>query len=563
MPKSINPHNNHHLENQHQDMTHTPDLLHKTGTGPIRSHRPEYRSFLPPCNHACPAGENIQAWLALAQAGEFQKAWQTLIAENPLPAVHGRACYHPCESACNRTEVDESVSIHAIERFLGDRALQEGWQPEINATDSGKKVLIIGAGPSGLSCAWHLRQLGHAVEIQEAGPMAGGMMHFGIPAYRLPRDVLDREIQRIIETGVSLKLNCKVENVIEAKNAGQFDAVFLAIGAHLAQRIDIPARDSSKILDAVTYLDSVEKGNAPSLGRRVAIYGGGNSAMDVARTAKRLGADEALIIYRRDEASMTANELETQEAREEGVKINWLRSIKYLDEGQLTVEKMCIDDQGQVQATGELETLSADSLVLALGQKVDTSIISEIPGLRIRENGMVIVDQNMMTNVEGIFAGGDMVPAERTITNATGHGKKAARSINAWLAGQDYQKPASGELEPCPELHLWYNTDAQSNSQPLVNSEMRRQGFTEVVGGLTQEQALYEAARCYSCGNCFECDGCYGACPEGAVIKLGKGKGYQFDYDQCTGCEACFNQCPCHAIIMVAQDKDDNNGGQA
>ena len=362
---------------------------------------------------------------------------------------------------------------------------------------------------------------------------------------------------------VSLKLNCKVENVIEAKNAGQFDAVFLAIGAHLAQRIDIPARDSSKILDAVTYLDSVEKGNAPSLGRRVAIYGGGNSAMDVARTAKRLGADEALIIYRRDEASMTANELETQEAREEGVKINWLRSIKYLDEGQLTVEKMCIDDQGQVQATGELETLSADSLVLALGQKVDTSIISEIPGLRIRENGMVIVDQNMMTNVEGIFAGGDMVPAERTITNATGHGKKAARSINAWLAGQDYQKPASGELEPCPELHLWYNTDAQSNSQPLVNSEMRRQGFTEVVGGLTQEQALYEAARCYSCGNCFECDGCYGACPEGAVIKLGKGKGYQFDYDQCTGCEACFNQCPCHAIIMVAQDKDDNNGGQA
>ena len=343
--------------------------------------------------------------------------------------------------------------------------------------------------------------------------------------------------------------------MLAAKASDDFDAVFLAIGAHLANRVDIPARDSSKILDAVSYLESVEKGNAPKLGRRVAIYGGGNSAMDVARTAQRLGAEEAMIIYRKDQSSMSANAIETHEALEEGVKINWLRSIKAIDETKITVEKMHIDADGKIQASGEFETLEADSLILALGQNVDTSILSEIPGLNMRENGVVVVNQNMMSSVEGIFAGGDMVPSERTITNATGHGKKAAKCINAWLAGKDYQKIKAGQLEPCPELHLWYNTDAQSNSQPLVCSEMRKSGFTEIVGGLNQEQAVYEASRCYSCGNCFECDGCFGACPENAVIKLGKGKGYEFDYDQCTGCEACFNQCPCHAIIMVEQEQ--------
>tara|TARA_R110001592_G_scaffold59620_3_gene180928 strand:- start:4960 stop:6630 length:1671 start_codon:yes stop_codon:yes gene_type:complete len=555
MTKFYTPQSNNHQENQHQDMTRPPDLIHKSGTGPIRSHRPEYRSFLPPCNHACPAGENIQAWLSLAQAGEFEQAWQTLIADNPMPAVHGRACYHPCETTCNRTQVDESVSIHAIERFLGDQALVEGWQPDLPTISSGKKILIVGAGPSGLSCAWHLRRLGHRVEIREAGPKAGGMMHFGIPAYRLPRDVLDQEINRILDSGISLKLNYKVENVLDEKNQGEFDAVFLAIGAHLATRVDIPARDSSKILDAVSYLESVENGNAPKLGRRVAIYGGGNSAMDVARTAQRLGAEEAMIIYRRDLDNMPANEIETREALEEGIKVNWLRSISSVSGKNITVEVMSIDEHGKVIPTGQFETLEADSLILALGQKVDSSIIERIEGLKMNNDGVVVVNQNMMTTVEGIFAGGDMVPSERTITVATGHGKKAARCIDAWLSGQDYHKTQSGELEPCPELHLWYNTESHSNSQPILSTEARRTGFDEVVGSLTQAQAIYEAGRCYSCGNCFECDGCFGACPEGAVIKLGKDKGYEIDYDQCTGCEACFKQCPCHAMIMVKEEQ--------
>jgi len=422
------------------DMTQPPDLYTSSGTGPIRSHRPVYQDSLPPCNHACPAGENIQAWLALAQERRYQEAWQTLIENNPMPAIHGRVCYHPCESACNRLQVDQSVSIHAVERFLGDMALEKGWKPSLPAEDSGKKVLVVGAGPSGISCAWHLRRLGHQVEIREAGPMAGGMMRFGIPAYRMPRDVLENEIQTILSSGITLQLNHKVEDVAQVMQQEGFDAVFMAIGAHLAKKTDIPAREAGKILDAVSYLAAVERGDAPKLGRRVAIYGGGNTAMDAARTARRLGAEDAMIIYRRDEDHMPAHKFEAAEAEEEGVKINWLRTIHNIDSTTLTVEEMEIDADGRPQPTGRFETLEADSLILALGQDVDTRVLEKIPGMNIRPDGVVDVDEHMMTSVKGIFAGGDMVPSERTVTIATGHGKKAAHHIDGWLRGGEYHK---------------------------------------------------------------------------------------------------------------------------
>lgn len=536
-----------------KDMTLPPDLAGHTGTGPVREHKPVYQDSLPPCNHACPAGENIQAWLSLAQEGRYQEAWQTLVENNPMPAVHGRVCYHPCESSCNRAQVDRSVSIHAVERFLGDMALQNGWKPEWNSRPSGKRVLIIGAGPSGLSCAWHLRRLGHEVEIREAGPMAGGMMRFGIPAYRMPRDVLDKEIDQILAAGVTLRLNHKVEDVLAEKQAGGFDAVFMAIGAHLAKKVDIPAREAGKILDAVSYLSAVERGEAPKLGRRVAIYGGGNTAMDASRTARRLGAEEVMIIYRRDRDHMPAHAFEADEAIEEGVKINWLRTIRNIDSTTMTVEEMALDENGRPQPTGRFETLNADSLILALGQDVDLSVLERIPGIRLHKDGVVDVDEHMMTSAPGIFAGGDMVPSERTVTIATGHGKKAARHIDGWLRHRPYHKPEPVPVMEYPGLHLWYNTDADAISQPVMAPEART-GFDEIIGGLTADQARYEAARCYSCGNCFECDGCYGACPEGAVIKLGKGLRYEFDYSLCTGCAACFKQCPCHAIEMVAEE---------
>ncbi|AIJ07058.1 MULTISPECIES: NAD(P)-binding protein [Edwardsiella] len=541
------------MSKNQRDMTLPPDLGAASGTGPIRSQRPVYRDSLPPCNHACPAGENIQAWLALVQEQRYEEAWQSLIANNPMPAIHGRVCYHPCEQACNRLQADQPVSIHAVERFLGDMALEQRWTPRIDAADSGKKVLVIGAGPSGLSCAWHLRRLGHRVEIREAGPMPGGMMRFGIPAYRMPRDILDGEIDTLLSTGITLTLNHKVDDVQQEMRDGGFDAVFMAIGAHLAKKTDIPAREAGKILDAVGYLAAVERGEAPKLGRRVAIYGGGNTAMDAARTARRLGADEAMIIYRRDMAHMPAHAFEAEEAMEEGVKINWLRTIRNIDSTTVTVEQMTIDDQGRPQPTGRFETLQADSLILALGQDVDTRVLTRIPGIVVRPDGIVEVDEHMMTGVPGLFAGGDMVPSERTVTIATGHGKKAARHIDGWLRGHPYHKAPSGATLEYPRLHLWFKTDADASRQPEVSPEQRA-GFDEIIGGLSGEQATYEAARCYSCGNCFECDGCYGACPEGAVIKLGKGLHYRFDYAKCTGCQACYLQCPCHAIEMIAEE---------
>lgn len=535
-------------------MTSPPDLSRKTGTGPVRSRVPVWRPALPPCNHACPAGENIQAWLSLAQAGHFEAAWQRLVEENPFPAIHGRVCYHPCESGCNRAAVDEAVSIHAIERFLGDEALRLGWRPAPLSCTGGKRVLVVGAGPSGLSCAWHLNRLGHRVEIREAGPLAGGMLRFGIPAYRLPREVLDGEVARLVEAGVTLTLNHKVEDVLRERDEGGFDAVFMAIGAHLAKRVDIPAREAGRILDAVSFLEQaslcVEQGlPPPKLGRRVAIYGGGNTAMDAARTARRLGAEEAMIIYRRDRDHMPAHAFEADEAEEEGIKINWLRSIRHMDESRIEVEEMTLDGDGRPVPTGRIETLEADSLILALGQEVDLTVLETIPGVRVNQEGVVQVGENLMTDVPGLFAGGDMVPSQRTVTIATGHGKKAARHMDAWLRGEHYQKPPSHPLIGHEGLHLWFQTRAPASDQPVM-AAAARQDFREIVGGLSEGEARYEASRCYSCGNCFECDGCYGSCPEQAIEKLGTGLGYRVDAARCTGCSACHDQCPCNAIEM-------------
>ncbi len=536
-----------------RDLTPLVDLTLESGTGPFRTRRPVYVDLLPPCNHACPAGENIQGWLALAQAGDYRKAWELLVGDNPLPATHGRVCYHPCETGCNRGQLDAAVSIHAVERFLGDKAKAEGWDFLPAAPPSGKRVLVVGAGPSGLSAAYHLTRLGHAVEIHEAGPVAGGMLQFGIPAYRLPRAELAEEVARIERFGVKIVLNHPVTDVLAERDAGKFDAVFVAIGAHVAQHVDIPARDAVRVLDAVKLLRDMGTGEPPKLGRRVVIYGGGNTAMDAARTVRRLGAEEALIVYRRDRAHMPAHGFEADEAIEEGVRIQWLTTIREIVGPTLTVERMVMDDKGRPQPTGEFDTLEADSVVLALGQVSDSDFLRNVPGVAVKPDGIVAVDQHMMTGHPGMFAGGDMVPSERTVTVATGHGKLAARNIDAWLRSGAYDAPQRPPVVTFPMLHLPVFSDVDVSQQVRLEDADRLGGFDEVMAGLSEAAARHEAQRCLSCGVCFECDNCFAACPEQAIAKLGPGKGYSVDPMRCTGCAVCFEQCPCHAIEMVQE----------
>lgn len=519
----------------------------------MRERRPVYVDLLPPCNAGCPAGENIQAWLAHATAGRHEAAWRQLVADNPFAAIHGRVCYHPCETVCNRAQLDSAVAIHSVERFLGDLARTSGWTFDPPLAPTGKRVLVVGAGPSGLSAAYHLARLGHRVEVRDAGAVPGGMMRYGIPSYRLPRDVLDAEVDRVAAMGVTFTCDHRIDDLAAERDEGGFDAVFVAVGAHLAKRVHIPSSDAGRMVDAASFLHDVADGARPAIGRHVAVYGGGNTAMDAARVARRLGAEDAVIVYRRTREQMPAHREEAEDAEREGVRVNWLRTVTAFDGPELRVEVMELDESGFPRPTGRFETLAADTLIMALGQETESSFMRTLPGVEFDADGGVRVSTSLMTGCPGVFAGGDMVAGERTVTVGVGHGRKAARHIDEWLRSTSSTASPKHPIATFDALHPWYLGDAARSRQPELEPLARTENFTEVVGSLTQTEATFEAGRCLSCGNCFECDGCLGACPEDAVIKLGIGHRYEFNYDACTGCAICADQCPVHAIDMLPE----------
>jgi NADPH-dependent glutamate synthase beta subunit-like oxidoreductase len=383
------------------------------------------------------------------------------------------------------------------------------------------------------------------------------MMRYGIPAYRLPRDVLDAEIARVQAMGVVLEQEHTVTD-LEAERQG-FDAVFVAVGAHLSRRVDIPDADAGRVLDAVAFLRGVESGERTSLSGKVAVYGGGNTAMDAARVARRLGAEDSIIVYRRTREQMPAHAEEAADAEAEGIRINWLRTISSMGGadgatgGALTVEVQELDEDGRPHGTGRFETLEADTVILALGQESDTGFLRGVPGVGLDRDVVRVDPVTLMTGAPGVFAGGDAVPSERTVTVGVGHGKKAARSIDAYLRGEPWAPAEKHPVATFDSLHLWYFGDHDRRRQDELEPRSRVHDFAEVVAGLSPDEARFEAGRCLSCGNCFECDGCFGACPEDAVIRLGKGNRYAFDYERCTGCSACYRQCPVHAIEMVPE----------
>jgi 2-oxoacid:acceptor oxidoreductase delta subunit (pyruvate/2-ketoisovalerate family) len=522
-------------------------------TGNWRTERPVYQTLTAPCGHACPAGEDVRTWLYQAESGGegYEAAWRTIMLVNPFPAITGRVCYHPCETACNRGQLDEAVGINSVERFLGDRALELGWTVSVTAPPSGRRVLVVGAGPAGLSAAYHLVRLGHEVVVRDSAPRAGGMMRYGIPRYRLPREVLDAEVDRLVALGVKLELNTPVTDLEAAREQG-WDAVVLAVGAQLGHRTYVPAASAARVVDAVSFLHGLEEGDRPLLGRRVAVYGGGDTAIDAARSAKRLGASDAVVVYRRTRERMPAHEDEVTQAEEEGVEFHWLSTIGRVEPDGLVVEQMELDEQGFPQPTGRTERLAADSVVLALGQDTDLSLLGG-SGVRV-DQGTVDTDAILGTSVPGVFAGGDVIAGERSVTAAIGHGRRIAEGVDAFLAQRVPTPPADVALAPYEALTTWYYEDAPRSHRPRLELARRSSTFDEVVHGLDADTALYEARRCLSCGSCFSCDNCYALCPDDAVIKLGPLGQYAIDLDYCKGCGICVEECPAGAIAMVPEE---------
>ena len=535
------------------DITKPVDLFtHSEGTGPLRFRRPIYVDFMPPCNSACPAGENIQAWMSQAQEGKYFDAFQIILLDNPFPATMGRICVRPCETGCNRTHIDSTVNIHAVERFIGDMAIQKKWQVNFSLEPSGKKVLIVGAGPSGLSAAYHLKRMGHDVEIHEASDHAGGLMWTGIPDYRLPKEILDAEIERIIKMGVKIKLNHKVQDLWVEKEKGGFDAVYLAIGSQLIAKEQFPHDNSVKITDAFSFFKDVKVNPSSLSGKKVIAYGGGKLALYISRMIKRLGS-EVSVYYPGDKTMMPAYDYETEDALAEGVQIQLLKSISRIEKQNIIFETTKVE-KGKLLGINEFEKISADVLIIANRQESDSSFLRSVETISLNTDGTIVIDAKRMTGREGIFAGGDMLPGEnRSTTIAIGHGKKAARFIHGSLSNQPYIKSEKHPTAGYRKLHMWYKTEAPQKEQHKLAPEIAIKSFDEVIAGLSETETRFEAQRCLSCGNCFECDGCFAACPEDAIIKLDKGKRYQFNLDACTGCAVCYEQCPCHAIEMIPE----------
>jgi len=535
------------------DITKPVDLsIHAEGTGPKRFQRPLYVDFMPPCNSACPAGENIQAWMAHAQSGNYFEAFQTLVEDNPFPAIMGRVCVKPCETGCNRTHIDTTVNIHAVERFIGDEAIRQKWPIQFVAYQTGKRILVIGSGPSGLSAAYHLARMGHTVEIFEAGGHAGGLLWTGVPDYRLPKEILDFEVNRILRTGVKIRLNYEVNDLLMEIKVGGFDAVYLAIGAQKIQKEVFEHDNSVYITDAFSFFKELRLYNSPYVQKKVVVYGGGKLALYIARIIKRFGS-EVTVYFPGDHKLMPAYDYETEDALAEGVDIQLLRSISKIEKYVITLEKMKVE-KGKAVGTNEFETIDADVLINAYKQESDSGFLRSVPGIVLNEDGTIKIDAQRMTGHEGVFAGGDMLPGEtRSSTIAIGQGKKAARNIDSYLKQQAFIKKEKHPTAGYRKLHMWYKTDAPQKEQDKLAPVVAIKNFDEIVAGLSEPEARFEAQRCLSCGNCFECDGCFGACPEDAIIKLGKGNRYKFNYDACTGCAVCYEQCPCHAIEMIPE----------
>jgi NADPH-dependent glutamate synthase beta subunit-like oxidoreductase len=542
-----------------------PVMTGAAGSSGKSSLRPRYVAKAPPCAGGCPNGNEIRELLVKVAQAEaygrsneqaFELFWKQLAERNPFPAVCGRVCPHPCEDACNRKEKDGSVSINAVERFVGDFGIAHKLKlSRLSDEKRSEKVAVVGAGPAGLSCAYQLARKGYQVTVFEGFPKPGGMLRYGIPTYRLPREVLDAEIQRILDLGVELKCSCIVGKDVPLEQLRKdYQAVFVGIGAQKGIKLKVPGEDAPNVFSGTDFLNAVNRGEAPVIGGKVIVVGGGDTAIDAARVSKRLGA-EVTLLYRRTRSEMPAVKSEIEGALEEGVHIEFLAApVEIVQQDGRAAGMRCIrmqlgepDSSGRprpVPQPGSEFQVEASSIIAAISQE------PEFTGLDNLHSGKdwIKTDDWGATPTEGVFAGGDGVELG-LVTIAIAQGRYAADAIDARFRGEKLEKPVLPPVILADKVKLdWYKPAERHERAQVAVAE--RGPDTEIELGLSEADVVEEAKRCMSCGMCMDCETCWMYCTPNCFVKLPKGEHYKAKLELCDGCKKCADVCPCGFIEM-------------
>ncbi len=528
--------------------------------------RPKYAPKTPPCINTCPCGTDIRGWLTtLAQAKDYGRtneqayeiAWRMITDRNPFPAVCGRVCPHPCEDACNRSAKEGPVAVNALERFVGDFGLSKGLKlTSLDSQEYEEKIAVVGAGPAGLSCAYQLARRGYPVTLYEAFAKPGGMLRYGIPAYRLPRSVLDAEIQRILDLGVELRCNQVIGKDVSFDDLRkEYKAVFVGIGAHQGFKLGAPGEDAPNVFTGTGFLNQVNRGEEVDLGDKVIVVGGGDTAVDAARVSKRLGA-KVTILYRRSRQEMPAIKQEIEGALEEGVTIEFLAApVEILVNGGKATAMKCLrmelgepDSSGRrrpVPIPGSEFEVETTAVIAAIRQEPALDGLGEIP----QQKGLLKADEWGSTELEGVYAGGDDI-ALGLVTIAIAQGRFAAEAIDARLRGKTLEKTVLPPVIKPERVKLGWYKESPRHERLRVPPEQRGVD-TEIEAGLLEAEALEEAKRCMSCGMCMDCETCWMYCTNNCFAKLPKGEHYKIKLEVCNGCKKCAEECPCGYIEMV------------
>jgi NADPH-dependent glutamate synthase beta subunit-like oxidoreductase len=533
-------------------------------TGNWRTFRPLWTTRPSPCNLDCPAGTDVRAYLRRAADGDVEGAWRTILEHNPLPGICGRVCYHPCERNCNRDGLDGAVSVHAVERAIADRARERGFAVERPApSNHARAVAIIGAGPAGLSCAYHLALRGHLPTLFDAMPEPGGMLRYGIPPYRLPREVLDAELETLWHLGVGFQGSARFGQALSWEDLNSYAAVFIAVGANRSKPARVAGDDLPGVRSGLEFLREANASQARSMSGPVVVIGGGNTAMDTARTALRLGAASVTVAYRRSREHMPAHPDEIAQAEAEGVKFLFeVAPVRFVDgTGRVTAVELQRMRLGARDASGrprpepvpgsEFHVPAAHAFT-AIGEDVELEPFA--PAVDT-DQGRIYADFWGRTTLPAVFAGGDAATGAGMVVNAIGSGRLAADAIDAWLAGRDPVALGQTERVGSSDVNFFYFRPSSRSTQAHVPVERAIAGMDEVVRGLDWAGAVREAARCMTCGSCTECDNCLTFCPDAAVAHDERAGIYTVDLSHCKGCGICAAECPRGAIVLVPEEQ--------